>query len=295
MKISYIQNDNLSSTETRLSYNLMDKFKERGIEILLNSCSDDCDFILSMNGLSQANSIKEATHVFPNIKSISYVWDLYPWTEYAVDHDYIQNLTELWVPSHEVKLRLNQIYKIDYSKIQVIKTYVEFFEDENNELTNNGFIFHPVRDLPFDPNYKFCQNICENLDIPYVGSGNKDSDESKPSFEQYKTNVLTCAFLTTEYMEASTGGLTLLEGYYHGKNVLVSDSKYMGADDYFGYRAYYYKDGDIEDYKNKIQMLLEKSKEPVTDLEDRKKFCEQYRIDNMVNQIINRLNQLKNA
>lgn len=294
MKISYIQGNCLNSTETRLSHNLIPKFKEQGIEILLNDCSDDCDFILCMNGLSHLNNIKDFTNRYPNIKSISYVWDLYPWTPYAVKCNYIQNLTELWVPSNDVKLRLNEIYKINDSKIQIIKTYVEFFEDENNEVNNKNFIYHPVRGYSQDPNFEFCKQICSELNIDYLGHGNREHATIAP-FEKYKTNVLTCSFLTTEYMEASTGGLTLLEGYYHGKNVLVSDSKYMGARDYFGDRAYYFKDGDIEDYKNKIKILLEKAKEPVTDLEDRKQFCEQYRIDNMVKQIINRLNKLKNA
>ena len=251
MKISYIQNINYqNSTETRISYNLINKFKEKGIEILLNECDNSCDYILSINGLSQYDIFNNIVKHYPSIKSIMYVWDMYPWTPYA-------------------------------SGYNNFKGYAEFFEDTNNLCLNDNFIYHPVRSYP-DANKGFTEKACMELEYNF-----KVPNHSL-NYEQYQQTVLQCSFLVTEYNEASTGGLTLLEGYYHGKNILLSDSIYQGGKDYFGDRAYYFKDGDFEDFKEKIQMLWN-IKDKVVDLKDRKEFCKQYIIDAMVTRIINNL------
>lgn len=135
-----------------------------------------------------------------------------------------------------------------------------------------------------DPNFGITNKACQHLNIPLV-RGNHSFTE-----EKYRDTILSCSFLVTEYMEASTGGLTLLEGYYHGKNVLVSDSIYMGAKDYFGDRAYYFKDGDINDFARMIHYLWNLEYTP--DLEERREWCKQYTIDAMVDRILNRLGEL---
>jgi hypothetical protein len=285
-KISYIQNLNVRGTETRLSYNLIPEFNRRGIGLIINDCDDECEFILSINGLSSLPRIREISDNHPTKKVIVYVWDLYPWTEYAKGYDWIKakEIVEIWVPSNEVALRLNEIYDIPTSKVKVVKCYTEFFEDINNISSNRDYVYHFARDYK-DPNFKFTDKACDALNIPYIRSAHN------LDFEKYKDTILRSSFLVTEYMEASTGGLTLIEGYYHGKNILISDSTYQGARDYFGDRAYYFKDGDIEDFKSKVKMLWE-LKEDV-DLQDRKQFCQQYTIEGMMDRIIERLNLLK--
>lgn len=285
MKISYIQGDDLISTETRISYNLIEQFSKQGIEVLVNQCDEFCDFILSINGLSQNTIFKQFKSQYPNIKTIMYVWDLYPWTSYSKEYDNIKDYTEIWTPSKEVILRLKEIYSINKNKCKVIKCYTKFFDSKPTNDKEDKFIYHCVRDYN-DPNYGFINRACDELKLKLLRSYHNLSQE------QYRNAVLNCAFLVTEYKEASTGGLTLLEGYYHGKNVLLSDSKYQGGNDYFGDRAYYFKDENFEDFKEKVQMLWDIKDEPV-DLEDRRKFCKKYTIDAMVSRIINRLNKLK--
>jgi hypothetical protein len=287
MKISYIQNKDIRSTETRITYNLIEKFKERGIEVLINECTSDCDFILCLNGLSQFPLFQSIKKDFPYIKSIMYVWDLYHWTQYTQGYNSIKNCDEVWTPSNEVILRLKEIYSVNKGKCKVIKCYTKFFDSNSTQIIKpeDKFIYHCVRDYN-DPNHKFINRACDDLKLNLIRSHHNLSQE------QYRDTILNCAFLVTEYREASTGGLTLLEGYYHGKNILLSDSKYQGGNDYFGDRAYYFKDGDFEDFKEKVQMLWDIKDEPV-DLEDRRKFCKKYTIDAMVDRIINRLNKLK--
>ena len=285
MKISYIQNTtDLKSTETRITFNLIEKFQKNGIDIFVNDCDDSCDFILSMNGLSQIERFIEVATAFPNKKKIMYVWDCYPWTKYFTEHEWVSNCDEIWAPSNEVILRLNEAYKIPIDKCRVVKCYAELFEDDLGIEYNGKFIYHPVRKYN-DDNFGMLNKICDELKIP-LSRNNHTLD-----YNTYKKTVLTCSFLVTEYMEASTGGLTLIEGYYHGKNILVSDSIYQGAKDYFGDRAYYFKQGDYDDFKSKVKMLYEKNEG--VDLEERREWCKQYTIDAMVDRIINSLKELQ--
>jgi hypothetical protein len=285
-KISYVQNMYAGGTETRISRNLIPEFNRRGISLVINDCDDECEFILSINGLSLLPQIKEISDNYPTKKVIVYVWDLYPWTGYVKGYDWInaKEIVEIWVPSNEVSLRLNEIYDVPTSKVKVVKCYAEFFEDIDNISSNKDHVYHFARDYK-DPNFKFTDKACDALNIPYIRSTHN------LDFEKYKDTILRSSFLVTEYMEASTGGLTLIEGYYHGKNILISDSIYQGARDYFGDRAYYFKDGDIEDFKSKVKMLWE-LKEDV-DLQNRKQFCQQYTIESMMDRIIEGLNLLK--
>lgn len=282
MKICYIQSNELKSTETRLSYNLIGEFNKKGIDVLINHCDENCKLILCMNGLSQYFYVEELSRKYPQKKVIIYVWDLYPWTRYVSGYGNIKQIaTEIWVPSMEVALRLHEYYNIPKHKIEIIKSYVEFFEC--NEPVVRNFVYHPVRKYS-DPNYGFTERACEELNIPLIRSNHS------LGYEDYKKTILKSSFLVTEYMEASTGGLTLLEGYFHGKNVLVSDSIYQGARDYFGHRAYYFKDNNYEDFKYKIKMLWELSED--VDLNDRRKFCNQYNIEVMSNNIIDKINRI---
>lgn len=284
MKISYIQNTiTLSSTETRISYNLYGELKRNGIDVLLNEYDEECDFVLCMNGLSQIHHVMQIKELFPNAKTVMYVWDCYPWTRYFHEYENVKLFDEIWVPSTEVIIRLNQAYSIPESKCKVIKSYVEFFDSEE-EVVNDGFAYHFVRPYPADPNYGITDKACKELGINLFRGNHQLSEK------EYRKKILSCSFLITEYMEASTGGLTLLEGYYHGKNVLVSDSIYMGARDYFGDRAYYFKNGDFEDLKRMINYLHNLNYEP--NLEERREWCKQYTIEAMTKQIIDRLKEL---
>jgi hypothetical protein len=290
MKISYIQGHDVKSTETRITFNLISKFIENKIPVLINDCDDTCDYILCMNGLSQHSKFREIVNKYPHKKKIMYVWDLYPWTSYARGHEDLNNYNEIWVPSNEVILRLKEIYNVDPNKCKVIRAYADFFEDEDNKLCNNGYVYHFARHYN-DPNAGFCEKASNITNIQLVKSSHN------LSFEKYKETILKCSFLVLDYMEASTGGLTLLEGYYHGKDILVSDSIYQGARDYFGDRIFYFKDGDIDDYIKMYKFMYERSSSHgLSDYEkeERKTFCkDNFSIDVFTNNILQSLKKVK--
>jgi hypothetical protein len=218
-----------------------------------------------------------------------YVWDLYPWTQYSRNHERLKEYNYIWVPSNEVIYRLKELYNIDPDKCKVIKAYAELYEAEDIKVENNGFVYHFARNYN-DPNLGYCEIASKATEIPLVKS------QHNLQFSEYKEKVLKCSFLVLDYMEASTGGLTMIEGYYHGKDILFSDSIYQGGKDYFGDRAYYFKDGNIDDYIEKFKFLYKKSFDSMLsnyELEERKQFVKNnYTIDIMSKNIISELNKL---
>jgi hypothetical protein len=289
MKVCFAQNENFSSTETRITYNVVQNLKKFGVEVLLNECTKDCDFIVSLNGLSQYRKFNSFKDNFPHIKTIMYVWDMYPWTDYSISYNMLKDYDQIWVPSNEVILRLKEFYDIDPNKCKVIKAYAELYEAGEIEIENKGYVYHFARKYK-DHNLGFCEVASKRTQIPLISS------RQNLSFESYKENVLKCSFLVLDYMEASTGGLTMLEGYYYGKDVLFSDSLYQGGKDYFGDRAYYFKDGDIDDYVEKFKFLYEKSfNHKISDYEmkERKQFItDNYIIDVMTKNVFLSLKEL---
>ena len=142
-----------------------------------------------------------------------------------------------------------------------------------------------MRPYPYDKNYGWLKRACNELKIPLVEPNHKLSE---PEFQKV---IAECSFLCTEYHEASTGGLTLLEGHRLGKPVVISDSKYMGARDYFGDRAIYFNDNSYEDFKKTIKGVWENT--PVLDREECIKLADTIpSVDGLVDKMISRLNEL---
>jgi len=75
--------------------------------------------------------------------------------------------------------------------------------------------------------------------------------------EEFKERVASCSLLACGYLEASTGGLTLIEGLWNGKPSLISDSPYMGGKDYLGEFGFYFKHDDFEDLKIQLRKLFD--------------------------------------
>ena len=128
------------------------------------------------------------------------------------------------------------------------------------------------------------RRACRELDIPLKESGHRLSEE------EFQRTVAHCTFLCTEYEEASTGGLTLLEGFRLGKPVVVSDSKYMGARDYLGDEAIYFNNDSYEDFKETIKNTWENP--PTLSLDLCREITDQYTLDKMVDEMCINLNSL---
>lgn len=212
----------------------------------------DADIIFNFSivtaDLAEASKVK-----FPNKKLINFCWDFYKWA-YEGKHPYhnwikyadqLRKSDLVLVPSSTQKLRLKEMLDIDSV---VVKTGVEVYD---YEAKDERFVLMPVRYYP-EENEKWAEKACEELGIPYIHS------EHQYNKEEFRKLVNTCTFMVCAYREASTGGLSLIEGLYNGVPSLTSNSPYQGAKDYLGEFGHYFQYNDYEDLKNKIKEMWEK-------------------------------------
>tara|TARA_Y100000401_G_C8319473_1_gene224434 strand:+ start:149 stop:1009 length:861 start_codon:yes stop_codon:yes gene_type:complete len=265
------------------------EFENQGIEVMVNFINEDCNFLIGSTH-SQTNRIKQFNEMYPEIPMINYNWDLYEWiwkNSRGYDWNGYGNLLkksiEIWTPSEEVNLRTEEFFNLGH-KCRVIKTFARLF-DYSGEIKNGRYIYQAMRNYELDRNYGWLRRACKELNIPLYESHHRLSEDD------FQKVIAECSFMVTEYHEASTGGLTLIEGYRLGKPVIVSDSKYMGAKDYFGDKAIYFKDGDYEDFK---RVILETwNNTPELNIMNCKQFTDQYKIKPMVEKMVERLRILE--
>ena len=270
-------------------------FQKFGVEVQKNSISSDCDFLLA-TGQAELDRWRYFHSLFPHIPMINYTWDFYGWVyedkrgwyDWHGYSEYMQKCVELWCPSNVVIKRLIEHHDESIAeKCTVIKTWARFFDADGIEPKHGDYILGPLR-MPFDPNLGWLEKVCKKHDIPLFSSKHKLSERD------FHKAILHCRFMASELYEASTGGLTLLEGLQHGKVSLVSNSPYMGASEYLQEHGYYFQHDDFEDFEAKILDLWNSDKVKNVDLEKVKKYCDDHpTIEDMVQTMIARMKNLK--
>ena len=162
---------------------------------------------------------------------------------------YLNKAVEIWCPSQEVVTRMEE-ETIGADKCKIIKLWPRKFE-YTGEVADKRYVLQPMRPYLYDKNYGWLKKACYELGIPLIETNHKLTEN------QFQKVIAGCSFMCTEYHEASTGGMTLMEGYRLGKPVVTSDSKYMGARDYFGEKAIYFDDNSYENFKDTIKEVWE--------------------------------------
>jgi len=239
--------------------------------------------VLQMGASARLVEIKEQN---PQIQYGTYVWDCYDWiweghdrggNEHNWDEfgELCKVSEQLWTPSLGQKKRLKEYWDID--NCDIIPAYAQLF-DYDDEITDGNYIFNPLRKIP-DRQYGWFEQACDELNIPYKTSG-KEQGEPTRSWDEYKKVVADASFIVSTYYEASTGGMTLWEGYNIGKEILVCDSPYHGTKEHFGDRAHYFS--GYEDLKVQLKRLWDtKDQFPTRSLESKQEFCQQFTVEEM--------------
>jgi hypothetical protein len=179
---------------------------------------------------------------------IHYNWDLYPamvrtnktydWRGYIAD---LRKATVVLVPSQCTATRTmeftNRGANVVLAPIDVweIPNYADLGNGDETVPMPKSYVLDVMRDYPWDPHRHLAQEVCNLLKIPLVRT------QTTTDWNRFRWLVANARVLLSCYDEASTGGLTLLEGYAHGVPCIVCDSPRHGAVDYFGDRATYFK------------------------------------------------------
>jgi len=231
----------------RLTAGIIDVLRSHG-HIVTEYPEPDYDFII--NGSYMHQRVYDKWKIAPNAKLISYCWDWYPWVVNDPERDtkpYTELLRKSAVvlcPNQGTKTRLKELSGID---AKVVLFSIPFYEVPTSD---ERFVLDPVRYYP-ERNAMWVQNACKELDIPCKHT------EHGLSQEDFRELVGTCSLITCGYLEASTGGLTLMEGLWLGKPSLVSDSPLLGAKEYLGEWGNYFDCNNYEDLKAKLKYLWE--------------------------------------
>lgn len=220
---------------------LAEELRKFGIDCQLN-LTEDCSFIFC-GTIWRMNLVKEERQRFPNIPTIHYNWDLYPfqviessgytranpdlWDPYLVE---LHTCRDIWVPSQCTVDRTREF--TGRTDSVVIKTSVRPW-DYAKPVTGK-YAVDVMRKYP-DANWDLARCHCDALMIPLIETRNETP------WEDFKTNIAESRFVISAQFEASTGGLSLMEAYWHGKPVLLSNSPRHGGVDYFGDRATYFQ------------------------------------------------------
>lgn len=207
----------------------------------------DCEMIFCGSVFKSAHVAKESKK-FPDIPIVHYNWDIYPFQ--------VENNPELWQPYLQELKRAAEILvpslctvrrTIEYvgKTAVVVKAPIHPFETEVK--TPGDFVMDPMRHYP-DFGCGAVERACKQLGIPYL-------NDKTMSWTDYKKAIGNCRFIVSSYDEASTGSLSLLEAYWHGKTVLLSNSKWNGGYDYFGHRAIYFQFDSFDNLVSEIARL----------------------------------------
>lgn len=220
--------------------------------------ADQANVILNMS-INVQSRTWEYLRLYPEKPLVVYCWDFYAWAltkETPYNWEKYMELLKLaklvLVPSNSQQLRL-----LNWGiKSEVIVASVDVQEEDgrSHKRYNNRFVLDPVRDYP-EENLGWVERACKELEIPYIHS------EHQYSKEEFLNLIKTCSFLTCGYREASTGGLSLIEGLWYGKPSLVSNSPYMGARDYLTYYGKYFQYDDFMSLKLHLNMMWKKQEQ----------------------------------
>lgn len=187
------------------------------------------------------------------VPALYYVWDLYDCNVHGPDHagwthflSYLKKAARVLLPSQGTVRKLERFTgRSGY----VVKAPVSFWPETEAAGSCPPELQDGIVDVlrPYnDPNVDLVARGCAELGLKLVAS------KTAQPWERYVHGILNAKLLVSAYREASTGGLSLLEGYWHGRPVLLSNSPYHGGVDYFGDRATYFQWDDYEDFKAKL-------------------------------------------
>lgn len=262
-----------------------DALEAQGIEVALH-LDTTCD-VAVCGAFCMADEFQAAVHRQqeylheigrPLMPVVQLCFDLYPihvegtrtgmndtdkqlWQNYV---QYLSEATAVIAPSASAARRIRGY--VGHRRIHVVKTACDPWWREaakdNGCLADNGCQSRHVLDVlrPLDDwGCGKTKQVCDELGIPCLES------RCALSFAEFRAAVLNAGLLVSAYQEASTGGLTLPEGYALGKPVLINDSPMNGANEYFAGRAHTFRSGDLGDLKREIKRLWDNPPAPVAD------------------------------
>jgi len=249
MKIYFVQKQSEGDTEAQLQ-----AMREAGFEFVDLEQAEIiyCASITAMKQTLIAKDLKD-------IPVVVYCWDYYAWAhekqnmsgDWRLYAKLLQIADLILVPSQGQKRRLKELLGL---KSTVVLSGATTFEQP---ISDERYILNPLREYP-EENNGWVEKAAKELEIPVVTTNHG------LTYDEYQYTVAKCSFIASVYREASTGGLSLIEGLWLGKPSLISNSPYQGANDYVGKYARTFQYDSFDELKVVMKKMWDKT--PVVDL-----------------------------
>lgn len=237
---------------------LFDSLAECGIEFTDNNAQ--ADFLWNASVMHWKTARREHINLKRRAKVVNYVWDLYEWAwenrrrgdfyDWRGYANYLKESDFILCPNEGTRKRIKEYTERD---AHVVHTAITV---KDNPRPDGRYVLNPLREYP-DPQWGWTKQICEDLDIPYVWSNHQYTQE------EWEDLVAGATLLVCEYQEASTGGLTLIEGLWNGIPSIVYDGPYSGGKEYL--REYAHLFTTYDELRTQIRHLWTHPREIDTD------------------------------
>lgn len=228
---------------------------------------------------------------WPTARLYCYNWDVYEWVwtrprkeeqegtpgriDYVRYGELLKRAREIWVPSNCTGRRTTQWYGL--TNWTRILSAIPYWDHSN--VRDDGYALCCLREIP-DPWWGTFERCCAELGIPYRSTRHECSEA------KYRDAVAGCRFICAPLYELSTGGLSLMEAYYLGKPVLLSDSEWNGGRDYLGDRADYFRHGDEQNFKEQLMYVFGRGRRWDSDF---KHYVARFSDERMADEILTRI------
>lgn len=231
---------------------------------------------------------------YPSARLYCYNWDVYEWVwtnprkeetpgtpaflDYRRYGELLSMADEVWVPSNCTGRRTKQWYPTVVRWHRILSACPWW---DHDQVRDGGYALCCLREIP-DPHWGLLEAACRKVGVPLRMT------QHKLGQRQYRDAVAWCRFICAPLYELSTGGLSLMEAYYLGKPVLISDSEWNGGADYFGRRATYFQAGNEDKLAEAVEYMFSKHAPPVP-ADHREWITENYSDRRMADDILARI------
>lgn len=189
----------------------------------------------------------------PALPVVHYNWDLYPhvvktskdqdWGSYLAD---LKTAAKVLVPNDGTARRTTEFVGVGATVVPApVKVWDVPHKKPAGVPEPYTYLLDVMRSYPWDRSAGVAERVCKRLGIPLV-----QTLTTRP-WDEFRWLAAHATALLSACDEASTGGLSLLEGYAHGAPVILNNSPMNGAGEYFGDRATYF------DHTRRIEQAME--------------------------------------
>jgi len=226
------------------------ELEKLGNEVLVNNCTEDCDFLIGMSQ-SVLGQIGRFHYLYPNVPLIVYNWDWYDfinkkegvWFEFT---RMMEECKEVWSAS---KITAEKCYKDTLIK-SPFWNYAFILPDEwILESKDGGYVMQSSRQ-DWYKRFDWFETAAISNSIPFKSSHPNTND--RPN---YISLIQNCSMLCCCSIDESLGTLSVVEAAYNRKPILISD--FEGAKEVWGDAVWYFDKDDPEDLKATMKWVFD--------------------------------------